>query len=351
MTGRRLGAKTAAELVAHMTAKHFGVAAIAFAMAACGHDGEKAGGAEGATDSRRSALEQGSSLTIPWGEGSSALGFRSHVNDGAALGVPAVAVGRSGVYLLDALHGRIVRLAGDTITKVASVPVDADDLAIGPDGAFAVRRSIKPEVLVFGPDGAPAGVVDTSAVEVVSTIALGRSRQVFAQNGFQETFAFGSPSMPQVAGQVLAGKREGAAFLAGGEGLVAVRTETGELELRSVRTQAEPLGRESARRSGLIATVALGKGSAARIAGTSGNVACLRLETVTEDAAGALVTSREAACVDIAAGKIVLRTKLPPPGTYVPRRELAFASDTLVFARPTARGLEVSTWKVPGAAR
>jgi len=333
-----------------MTAKHFGVAAIAFAMAACGHDGDKAGGAEGATGSRRSALEQGTSVTIPWGEGSGGLGFRARVTEeteGAALGVPAVAVGRGGVYLLDALHGRVARLEGDTLTTVASVPVDADDLAIGPDGAFAVRRSVKPEVLVFGPDGAPAGAVDTSAVEVVSTITLGRSRQVFAQNGFQETFAFGSPSMPQPAGQVLAGKREGAAFLPAGQGLVAVRTETGELELRSVYA----LGRESAQRKGLAETVALGKGSAARIVGTSGNVACLRLEAVTQDATGALVTSREAACVDVAAGKIVLRTKLPPPGTYVPRRELAFAGNTLVFARPSESGLEVSTWKVPGAAR
>lgn len=254
-----------------------------------------------------------------------ASGFVRASTERAARGAPAVAVDRQGrIFLLDAINARIARVAGDDLVDVAEVPPDSDDLAIGPDGAFAVHRSVKPEVLVLDPEGHRIGIVDTSAVPDVDGIALARSRRVLVVNSFQETFSLGSPAMPQLPSAILDGKRE--------NDVQAVRTESGELELR---------GAEGATR------VRLGKGDAARVIGTSGDLTCARVEHVIErEAAGAIRVRREAACVDMRTGRVALRVDLPPPGQFVPRRELAFAGSTLVFAQPTDRGIEIQKWSV-----
>lgn len=302
------------------------------------------GGPTERTGASRAALASGETVQVAWGAGPNAVGFRPAVRERAALGAPALAVGPGGrIYVLDAVRGRVVRLEGPEVVSLAEVPKDSDDLAIGPDGAFAVRRSVKPEVLVFGPGGERVGAVDTSAVESVDGLALGLSRRVSVTTPFQEIFLLGSPAAPQLAGQIWANKREGAALVSGGRGVVAVRREDGELELHVV-SQGEAEGR-------VVARHALGKGTAARIVGASGEAVCVRVEHVSEGTGGAVAVEREAACLDAATGATLLRTKLPPPGTYVPRRELAFSGRTLAFAHPTEDGLSVTTWAVEGGAR
>lgn len=255
-----------------------------------------------------------------------ASGFVRASTERAARGAPAVAVDRNGrIFVLDAINARIARVVGDDLVDVAEVPPDADDLAIGPDGAFAVHRSVKPEIIVLDPEGHRVGIVDTSAVSDVDGIALGRSRRVLVTNSFQETFSLGSPAMPQLPSAILDGKRE--------NDVQAVRTESGDLELR---------GASGATR------VSLGKGDALRVVGTQGDLACARIEHVVErdGAEGVIRVRREAACVDMRTARIALRVDLPPPGAFVPRRELAFAASTLVFAQPTDRGIEIQKWSV-----
>lgn len=255
-----------------------------------------------------------------------ASGFVHASTERAARGAPAVAVDRDGrIFVLDAVNARIARVAGDDLVDVAEVPPDADDLAIGPDGAFAVHRSVKPEILVLDPEGQKVGIVDTTAVADVDGIALARSRRVLVTNSFQETFSLGSPAMPQLPSAILDGKKENP--------VQAVRTESGQLELRGAEGGAR---------------VSLGRGDAARVVGTSGPITCARIEHVIErdGAEGALRVRREAACVDMNTGRIALRVELPPPGAFVPRRELAFAATTLVFAQPTDRGIEIQKWSV-----
>lgn len=296
-----------------------------------------------------SASEDATGVRLPWSTGAEAsgVGLRPAVRERAALGAPAIAVGPSGeVFVLDAVNGRVARVVRGEAILLAKVPEDANDLAVGPDGAFAVRRSVRPEVLVFDPHGELVGRVDTSAVHGES-IALGLSRRVFVTTPYQETFGIGSPSLPQLAEAIVAGKREGAAFLADGSGVVAVRRHDRELELRV-----------SSARGGTVVH-SLGSGDAARIVGASGTVVCARIEHVKQDAngpansdeGGALHVAREAACVDVATGRTALRVSLPAPGTYVPRRELAFAGDTLAFAHPTPEGLVITTWTVAGGPR
>lgn len=281
---------------------------------------------------------------LPWSERGAGVGLRPAVPERAAFGAPAIAVGPGGqVFVLDAVNARVVRVDRGEAIPVAEVPKDADDLAIGPDGAIAVRRSVRPEVLVFDPDGTPAGRLDTSAVESAESITLGLSRRVIVTTPFQETFALGSPSFPQLAAAVHVGKREGAAFLEGGAGVAAVRRDDGELELRV----SSPRG---------STRLALGRGDAARVVGASGSIACARVEHVSQrSASGAedapIEVEREVACLDVATGRSALRVRLPAPGTYVPRRELAFAGTTLAFAHPTDDGLSITTWTVEAGAR
>jgi hypothetical protein len=64
-----------------------------------------------------------------------------------------------------------------------------------------------------------------------------------------------------------------------------------------------------------------------------------------------ITTKREALCADVASGKIVFAKELPAPGAYLPRRELAFANGTLLFAHADGEGLELSAWTVEGGAK
>lgn len=322
-----------------------GFAAIAL-LAACGQ-----GRSSEATAVQRANLGADSAPTTRFAHGDPSatagdtLGYRASVPEHLAMGAPAVAVAPNGrVLVLDALKGRVVRMVkGEISPVVENLPKDVDDLAVGPDGAFAVRRSVKPEVLVFAPDGKKIGAVDTSAVETTDAIALGLSRRVIVTSPFQETFSFGSPSFPQLPEAVLHGKREGVAFLASGEGIVGVRRESGALELRVV-SQGDQEHR-------IVKSIALGEGSSVRVVGSNGSVVCARIEHASQGADGALQVDREAACVDVTTEQTLLRTKLPAVGTYVPRRELAFSGSTLVHMRPTDEGLDITTWSLEGGAR
>jgi hypothetical protein len=294
-------------------------------------------GGDGPAKATRAALVA-TTRTFGWKE--TGLGFRPAGPERRAQGPEAIAVGDGGVFVLDAVNGRVMRVTGGELSVVASVPKDAVDLAVGPDGAIAVLRQQKPEVVVLDPSGAAIGAVDVGAVTDATAIALGPSRRVSVTSGFQETFAFGSPNVRELPAAVLANKREGAARLASGEGIVGVREANGDIEIRVVRPSTEPGAQAS-----IVARHALGKGDAVAIAGASGTIACARVERVTQPAAD-IAVEREAVCVDAVTGREVLRAALPPPGAYVPRRELVFGGGTLAFARPTDAGLEVLTWSV-----
>jgi hypothetical protein len=310
---------------------------VAASLVACNADSTSRGGEQKTGSVQASLTGQSAKQLLAWGDAPDTIGFRPGARESLAMGAPAVAVGANGqTYVLDALHERVVRATKGDLVTVAKVPRDCDDLAVAADGAIAVRRSVKPEVLVFTPSGELVGKVDTSAVEDVDAIALGSSRRVTVTNPFQESFLLGSPSAPQMPAAVRANKREGAAVMPDGRGIVAVHTDAGELELRVLSQQGES--------TSVAATLRLGEGDAARVVGVDRGVACARVEHSAQDPASKeLSTKREVACVDVASGKTVFREELPPPGAYMPRRELSFAGGRLVFARPTMDGLELTT--------
>lgn len=334
--------------------KSLGVGSVALAVAstllACGQGrGSASEGTPEATGAQRASLVVASTTRLAHGDPKATpaetLGYRAAVSERIAMGAPAVTVDARGtVYVLDALKGRVMRMVrGEPmLPAVENLPKDVDDLAVGPDGAIAVRRSVKPEVLVFSASGAKVGAVDTGAVEVSDGIALGLSRRVLVTSADQETFFFGSPATPQVAEAVRANKREGAVLLADGRGVVGVRRDDGVVELRVVANDGDQEHR-------VQKTVELGAASSVRIVGANGSVVCTRIEHGSQAASGEIVVDREAACVDVLTGRSLLRVKLPGVGTYVPRHELAFAGGTLVHLRPTDEGLELTTWSTEAA--
>src|SRR5262249_37886512 len=123
-----------------------------------------------------------------------------------------------------------------------------------------------------------------------------------------------------------------------------------ELEVRVMSQTTQGLAGDNERAS-VKARWSFGKGDAARIVGASNGVACARIEHVGNDANGALVVKREAACLDLSNGKTLLRKELPAQGAYALRRELVLTNNTLAFARATGDGLDVTTWSVEGGVR
>jgi hypothetical protein len=277
---------------------------------------------------------------LAWGDAPGQLGFRPAIREALPMGTPAIAIAPNGsVLVLDALHERVVRAQKGDVSEIAKVPLDCDDIAVASDGAFAVKRSMRPEVLVFSPTGERIGSVDIGAVENADAITLGLSRRVLVSNGFQQTFMAGSPSMQQSKAAIQASARTGAALARDGSGVIAVK-HADEVEIQLV-PQSDDNAQPKARFS-------LGKADAARIIGVDGNAACARVEHVGTDVSGALEVKREATCIELTTGKTLFHQALPNVGAYLPRRELAFAHGTLVLARPNGDGLELTTYAVGG---
>lgn len=314
------------------------VALVALLAAGCATND-----ATGKAGEARAALEADGSRVLAFGDKAGQLGLAPAMPERAAFGAPAIAVAPSGETLvLDALHSRVVKVsATGELTELAKVDHDADDLAVGPDGAFAVKRTTTPKVVVYSPQGLRLGELDTRILQDVERIEMGPSRRVIAVSAHQERYLLGSPTFPASEAEVLHSKREGIADRADGAGLVVLRDEkTHEISLVSIKKDVEQ------DKSVEVARVSVGRGDSARIVGVAGNVACMRVETL--DGAAEISVKREAVCVDAVSGNVTFRTALGAPGTYVPHRELVLARGSLVFARPEARGLRLQTFAVPG---
>jgi hypothetical protein len=280
----------------------------------------------------QAAVTQPGSRLLPWGE----VGHRPAQPERLAEGPSAVAVAAdNSVLVLDRLNGRVLRLTEKEVTVAATVPEDAEDLAAGPDGALAVYSPLRARVWVHGPSGEPIGQLAVPRIlRNVRGIALGPSRVVWLEDAHQERLPLGSPSAPQTLEAMLHGKQEGAALLADKTAVATRRLPDGRPELLLVDRdgrvlQAHPLGRP------VLAT---------RVVGTAGQTTCLRLER-NAGPGPVLVVARQAVCLD-KNGRVLLSRDLPPPGSYVPRRELAVGGDPprLAMIHPEADGLRVHTW-------
>ena len=308
-------------------------------------------------DGAQAPLTQGSpaaleahdwSVLLPWGAGAGEVGLRGTQPDFPGTGVASVAVGPTdGVLLLDRVNQRVVSAGPKGSRVLAEVPRDAEDLAVGVDGAFAVHSLLRARVWLY--DGAvKAGelAIDRSLRELVG-VSVGRSRRVFVHNAFQETWLIGSPAAPQSLTQTLHGKRKGAFLLADGAGVqvLLAREPSGTLPAKG---HPELLVVRTGERTRVVARHVLPETVlSARVVGLAGHVACLRLE---EGEHGTTVrVTRRVVCHDVQTGARVFEKSLGARGLYLPRRDLAVGQSParLVFIRPEEKGLRVHHWVLP----
>lgn len=280
---------------------------------------------------------------LPW----SILGYRAPGPESQAAGPSSLAVGPSGkIFVLDALRARILEVGSAGVKVAAKVPATVEDLAVGEDGAFLVYSPLRARAWIFDAEGAPAGEVRVPrALRLIRGLSLGKSHQVFVHDAYQQTLRLGSPATAQTLPAMLHSRREGAFFLDAETGVVALRDEEGRAEVRLVSSRT---GRSVVKRRIPLADKVL----AVRIVGVTGGVICLRLEqSASSEQKGPLRLQRQALCVDAKSGQELLREPLPPPGDYVPRRELALGGDPLrlVQISPGREGLALRSWSVGGA--
>jgi hypothetical protein len=276
------------------------------------------------------------SRVIPWGSRDGQVGLEPGGVEHLAQGPSSLAVDSTGaVWILDRLNRRLVRLSSrpdDAAQIVAATDFDAEDFALGPDGAVALYSPLRSRIVVQDGSDRRAEMAIPGAIQDVVGLALGKSRQLTLFTADQEFFRLGSPSVPQILSAVLHSKREGAARLQDGSSVMSLRHPDGSIELQHRVADGEP------------SRLALpGPALSARVVGVSHGIACMRIE---RNAATADAIERRAVCLDLARGSTVLDVELGTPGLYVPRRELAVgggaASAVLAFLRPEESGLRVT---------
>jgi hypothetical protein len=277
--------------------------------------------------------------TVGYGDGPDSFRVRLPGHEIVAEGPSAIALDAGGAALvLDRLAGRVVQVAeGGRLRTVASVAVDAMDLAAADDGSFVAFSPVRASAWLMSPSGASLGELKVPReLHELQHLELGPSRMVTVRTAYQERIDIGSPSAPLPLPVALATKREGSLELPSGEG-VAVRVSDDQAELL-VSSQAN--GGEKARIERRFALA--GKATAARIVGVDGNITCVRIETVTS--APAIAVERRLSCIDAVSAAVTLERALPAPGLYLPTRELVVGHGRVAMLHPTSDGVTIHRW-------
>jgi len=283
---------------------------------------------------------------LAWGSGDGQVGIIPAGEERLARGAPAVAVAPDGdLFLLDSVNGRVLeldRLGG--AHPFAEVPLDAESIAVGPDGAVAIFSPFRAVVWVFGPDGATVGEMSIPrALRNLGGVSLGQSRRVQVHNAYQDTFAVGSASLPHDVHAILRGKSEGAYLLADGRGVKGRALGDGVAEMIVVRNDFDAEDERHAEQRFAVPM----RADSLQVAGVAGRAACFRVETVDRNATKVMV-DRHLLCMDVDSGRVLFETALPAPGLYVPRQEIAVggAPPTAVWHHPEPTGLRVEKCEV-----
>jgi hypothetical protein len=287
-----------------------------------------------------SATQAKLSTILPWGNAEGEAGLRPQAFETMAQGPNAIGVAADGApLLLDRLNGRVLRVEpSGRVQSIASVPVDAEDLSVAPDGIMAAFSPLRATAWMYHADGSPLGElrVPRSFRELMG-LDIGASNRLVVRTAYQERYDIGSHSAPMQLPVTLRTKREGAYELPSGHG-IAMRIVDGQ--------PAMLLTKNAEDRSVVDRTIAIARSaSAARLVGTFGTIACMRLELVSSTPK--MSVTRSALCIDTDDRRVVFEQALPKRGLYLPRRELSLgAAGHLAFMHPTETGLTVTTWEV-----
>ena len=291
------------------------------------------GGSIAAADSKTATISAATStIQVPWGPVGMTL--RSAEAERLALGPAAVAVDAQGdALVLDNWGLRVWRI-GRAISKLSHMlPRDTEDVIAWDDGALAVYRPLGRSVELFSRDGAKQGSLSIPrAVVDVGLLEAGPSHRVLVEDPFQETVTLGSSAAPFDEASVLRSRKDGV------HGGLEVLVRKGRALLRVLdRGERKSIGRQWPLGSDVRGALIIGR---------AGDIACVRLERTSGTVE--FHTARQVVCLDVVSGRQTLRVGLPPPGLYVPRRELALGGTplTLVHIEPQKSGLLIRRWEV-----
>ena len=286
----------------------------------------------------REALRLTTTVTwrLPWGDGPAAVGLRPEGPDFLAEGPSAVAVGPDGAaWVLDRLNRRVLRLEPEKgrVEVAAAVPEDAEDLTVGADGTLAVYSPLSARVLV-GVVGAPREVAVPRSLSEIRGVLLASGRRVLVQTAHQERYFVGTPAAPQTLATMLHSRRAGEFEIEDGRGVAVRRLQGGVAELLLRRP-----GERLAAAAGFVLPERV---LAARVVGTAGLTACLRLEI--EQPGPGVSVRRTVVCHDMTTGARRFARDLAAPGRYLPRREIAVGGvpARLALLHAGVEGLEVA---------
>lgn len=235
------------------------------------------------------------------------------------------------IWILDNLQNRLVGFndKGGQIGEVQLTPGHRDDLAVGPDGSFAMLSMHLSQIEILDRDGRPLGNMRLSPLLApVGRISFPGELEI--ENAHGERFRLGTVDRPRPIKQVLFGRR----FECG------IRVDEGQAQLftqESVAIVAE------GKRSYQVTSLDLGIVASARPA-TDCSAGSFLIEVERLLPESRVIVEREVALVSD--NDVKERWSVRDAWLYQPFRRFASRGDTVVMILPVDWGLQVWRWRL-----
>lgn len=237
------------------------------------------------------------------------------------------------IWILDNLNNRLVGFdqKGSQIGVVLLSPGHRDDLAIGPDGSFALLSMHIRQIEILDRDGRPRGFLKLSPL----LAPLGRISfpgEIEINNAHGERFRLGTADHPRPVKQVLFGRR----FDCG------IRVDAGAARLYTQEHSGGPV--LEGKRAYRITDLDLGSVASARPV-TDCTQPGFLLEVERLGGGTRVEVEREVALVrDL---EVQERWSVEGTSLYESFRRFSFLGRVVIMIRPVESGLQVWRWRLP----
>jgi hypothetical protein len=270
-------------------------------------------------------------FTAQWG-GDAGLGIESGKGS-PVRGPTSVALDPLGnVWILDNLNNRLVGFdeKGAPAGEVLLSPGHHDDLAVGPDGSFALLSMHLSQIEVLDRDGRPLGSLKLSPL-LAPFGRISFPGELEIENPHQERFRLGTVDNPRPIKQVLFGRRMEC----------GIRVDAGAARLYT-QDNAEVVA--EGRRSCRVTELDLGEVASARpVTNCFKNSFLIEVERLLPGAK--VFVKREVALVRDR--DVQERWNVRNDWLYQPFRRFASRGDTVIMILPVESGMQVWRWRLP----
>ena len=236
------------------------------------------------------------------------------------------------IWILDNLQSRLVGYdqKGARISVVLLTPGHRDDLAIGPDGSFALLSMHIRQIEILDRDGRPQGFLELSPL-LAPLGLISFPGEIEIENPHGERFRLGTADNPRPVKQVLFGRRLEC----------GIRVDDSQVRLY---TQEHTQGTfAEGKRAYRISDLDLGSVASARPA-TDCSKSSFLIEAERLLPGTKIDVEREVALVrDLGVRQ---RWSIESNSLYVPFRRFASRGDTVVMILPVESGLQVWRWRL-----